>query len=147
MASSLIEGVSPSEFCETKTETVGPSVDWQGSMCVWVSNERFLPFCQTTKPKGQFSEDVSNFLKHHKGLADFVREATKKLVEFLGKDGELTYWIHKDPESGDSKLLVEILATDPYEANRQLTNFCYEWWFDRIGEVGHLIGFRIAASS
>ena len=94
----------------------------------------------------KLSEKVSGFVTKH-DLSEVVREVLTQLNAAFGKEIEVRQSVFLDPEDGSEQLFFEIPATDTRTADRHLSKFCYDWWFDRIGEVGHLIGFRVIASS
>jgi hypothetical protein len=78
-----------------------------------------------------------------KGLTQFVRDALEQLELAFGVRLEPTYRLFSDPESGSEMLYVEVQSSDPQDAERYLSKFNYDWWYDQLGDEGHQIGFRV----
>jgi len=94
----------------------------------------------------EVSKESADFIEAH-GLVQFVDEALANLRKAFDYKKEPHLWVFTDHSDGSRMLMIDVWSSQPAEDDRRLMDFCYDWWFDRIGTMGHLIGFRISASS
>lgn len=85
---------------------------------------------------------VELFVAQH-DLETFVRQAEAKVRSYFGERVEVEKELFLDPADGTPRLYWNIKGDDREVLRGIFRGFCNEWWYDHIGEVGSLVGFRV----
>lgn len=85
---------------------------------------------------------VDEYIRSH-GLGGFLDEANRKVAECFGASTTTELEILSDPADGSEMLFVQIPSGDMKTGRRLFSRFCYDWWYDQVGQFGHIVGFRI----
>lgn len=90
--------------------------------------------------------EVERYVRDH-DLKDFIAEAVAVLQGIFGVETSPDFRMFADPGEGSEMLLVEVPVDNMKENRARFTAFCYDWWYDRIAQKGHLIGFKLTKNA
>ena len=77
---------------------------------------------------------LKDFIANHRSQIPILKEISSKVDEYFPDNKGLSLCLCKDPESGESNLIVEIWVGKEYSAEKAFEceqRFSHEWWLDK----------------